>query len=381
MFRVSADPESTPQVHAVSTGCFETASLPITLNGRYQLTELLGKGGMGVVFRATDLINGREVALKMLRKESATSTSLALFKAEFMTLATLSHPNIAAVYDFARCNDSAEYFFTMELVTGECALPATSSASFDQILGVILQVLRALSYLHAREVIHLDLKPANVLITSSGHARLLDFGVARSSHSNTYGRYATPAYMAPELGSEGAEVDRRADLYSLGVTWFQLLFRRLPSVRATFVKQPADVGFELSAEEQAKVPAWLPTILQRLLETEPGRRYRTANEVIALLNRARGAVDAIETDETSDSYVASGALVRRSHLFEDLLGHVQRRARNGRQGPLAALCLGPSGSGKSRLLRELRYQCQLACYFVVEGNCYAEAREPYAAWC
>ncbi|MFZ5894097.1 MAG: protein kinase domain-containing protein [Myxococcota bacterium] len=359
---------------------YDTFPLPITLNGRYELHELLGAGGMGVVYRATDLVSGREVALKTLRDREVSPTALALFKAEFMTLSTLSHPNIAAVHDFARRHDSAECFFTMELVHGRGAIEATHNATLEQILSLALQVLRALSYLHARSVIHFDLKPANIMITSDGQVRLLDFGVARSAHSRPRGLYATPIYMAPEVRS-GGEVDRRADLYSFGVTLFQLVFRRVPASQAALEANPEVQDFELTPAERAQVPTWLPPILQRLVERDPARRFRTANEVISALNRARGVDDAIETDQTSDSYVASAALVGREDAFETLLDHVQRRARGGRQGPIATLCVGPSGSGKSRLLRELRHQCQLARHLVFEANCYAEAREPYAAWC
>ena len=355
--------------------------LPTTLNGRYEVTELLGKGGMGVVYRATDLVSGRELALKTLRGEKVSPTSLALFKAEFMTLAALSHPNLAAVYDFGRRHGSTECFFTMELVAGQNAFLATRGASFEQIWGLISQVLRALSYLHARRVIHFDVKPANILVTSDGRVRLLDFGVARSTYSSEHGLYTTPVYTAPEVRNEGAEVDRRADLYSVGVTWFQLLFGRLPPPPQAALDDQRDDGvLELSAAERAQVPPWLPTILRRLLESDPARRYRTANEVIAAMNRARGANEAMETDETSESYVASAALVGRQQALAALLGHVQRRVRLGQRGCPAALCVGPSGSGKSRMLRELRHRCQLARYFVLDGNCYAEAGEPYGAW-
>lgn len=378
--REVADSESTLDLCAhVECAPFDTLLFPTTLNGRYEVSELLGKGGMGVVYRATDLVSGRALALKTLRSQNVSPTSLALFKAEFMTLATLSHPNVAAVYDFARRHGSAEYFFTMELVTGQGALSATRGASFEQIWGLISQILRALSYLHARGVIHFDVKPANIMVTSEGRVRLLDFGVARSTYSSEHGLYATPVYTAPEVRNEGAEVDRRADLYSLGVTWFQLLFRRLPVAHAALERSDGG-AFELSAAERAQVPPWMPTLLQRLLASDPARRYRTANEVMAAVNRACGAAEAIETDETSDSYVASAALVGRERAFQELHGHVQRRVRLGQREPLAALCVGPSGSGKSRLLRELRHRFQLARYFVLEGKCYAEASEPYGAW-
>jgi tRNA A-37 threonylcarbamoyl transferase component Bud32 len=361
-------------------GSLEASPLPRTLNGRYRLTGLLGEGGMGVVYRATDLISGREVALKTLRGAQLNALSLAMFKAEFTTLAKLRHPNIAAVYDFERGHASAECFFTMELVFGDNALVATQDSGVEQILQLLLQALRALSYVHARGVIHLDLKPANILVTQGGEVRLLDFGIARSLYSPLSGPYATPIYVAPEVLSEAAEVDRRADLYSLGVTLFQLLFRRMPGSRSTPESPRLQADFSLAPEELARVPVWLPPILLRLVEKDPARRYRTANEVIVALNRARGADDAVETVETSDSYVASATLVGRGDALEALLSHVYRRLHFGRHGPLAALCVGPSGSGKSRLLREARQQVQLARVSVLEGCCYAEDNQPYAAW-
>jgi len=356
--------------------------VPTTVNGRYRVTELLGKGGMGVVYRATDAVRGRDVALKMLRGEGLNTTSLGLFKAEFMTLGTLHHPNIAAVYDFARRQGTRDFFFTMELIAGQNALKATEHASLPEILGIGLQVLRALAYLHTREVIHLDLKPANILVSMDERVRLVDFGIASSTYAQANGRYATPLYMAPELLREGAEIDRRADLYSLGVTLFELVFRRFPSAGALFeVSDSSRRGsFALSEAELRRVPGWLPGILRRLIASDPAERFRTANEVIAAINEARDTSDAIETEETSDSYVASAALVGRNDELEALLDFVYQRMTSGVEGPIAVLCQGPSGAGKSRLLHEVRRQCQLARYFFLDGQCYGDALEPYVAW-
>jgi len=357
--------------------------LPIgtLLNGRYELDELLGRGGMGVVYRATDSLEERDVALKLLRRETLSTTSLALFKAEFRTLGTLHHPNIAAVFDFAERQDSGDFFFTMELISGKNAFEATEGVSVDAILDIGLQVLRALAYLHTRGVIHLDLKPANILVTADGSARVLDFGVAHSAHSQSGGRYATPVFMAPELSREGAEVDRRADIYSFGVTLFQLLFRRLPQCGGVDFTATSDSGgFALSERELASLPSWLPAIFPRLIARDPGQRFRSANEVIAAINDARGDRSEIETDETRDSYVASTALVGRDDAISALLGCLHQRLLAGRHCAILALCAGPGGSGKSRVLREIRQQCQVLRHSFFHAQCYGETGAPYAVW-
>lgn len=351
------------------------------LNGRYQLQALLGRGGMGVVYQASDLLTGRDVALKMLRAESLSTTSLALFKAEFMTLGTLSHPNIAVVHDFAQREGSADFFFTMDLVSGKNALDSTAGAGFDAVLGILLQVLRALAYLHTRNVVHLDLKPANILVTPEGAARVVDFGIARSAFSELSGRYATPTFTAPEAWHEGAVVDRRADIYSFGVTLFQLLFRRLPLDDAEWYGSATFAsGFALTPQELASVPPWIPQILPRLVARNPAQRFRSANEVIAAINEASGGSYEIETDQTWDSYVASATLVGQGPALDALLGSLQERLRSGCDEALLLLCSGPKGSGKSRLLREIRQHCQVGRHLFVEGHCYGEAQAPYAVW-
>jgi len=356
--------------------------VPTVLNGRYEINALLGRGGMGVVYRATDRIEEREVALKLLGAETHSGTSLALFKAEFRTLGTLHHPNIAAVYDFAERQDAGDFFFTMELVSGKNALDATEGASIDAILDLALQVLRALAYLHTRGVIHLDLKPANILVTADGTAKVLDFGIAHSAHSQASGRYATPLFMAPELSREGAELDRRADIYSFGVTLFQLLFRRLPELGEGFelAGKLDNAGFALSERALGSWPRWLLGLFPRLIARDPGQRFRSANEVMAAITEARGTRDELETDETRDSYVASATLVGRDDALGALLGCLQQRLLTGRQGALLALCSGPSGSGKSRVLREIRQQCQVLRQLFFDAQCYGETGAPYAVW-
>jgi serine/threonine protein kinase len=419
------------------------------LNGRYRLVELLGRGGMGIVYRAEDTHERREVALKMMRSSTFDAASVALFKAEFRTLSTLRHPHIARVHDFAACRETLEHFFTMELVAGANAVDATKHASFDQILDLIVQVARALSYLHTRNVVHLDLKPANILVARDFTAKVVDFSIARSLDVSRQRVYGTPQYMAPELLLDGGEIDLRADLYALGVTLFKLLFRRAPAAgtgQAAFV--PLDEQPRWIDHDIARAPVWLLTVLRRLMARTPSQRYRNAGEVIAAIDAGRGTHVELETRETSGSYVASARLVGLDSILGDVFATLQERLRpvHGRrttgaidpldqrlllpasasqgeetlvntrehsrhstvtiggdtaldgtpherptldladlrrskaEAVLAVLCTGPEGSGKSRVLAEVRLECQLSRCLFVEAACVADTLDPFAVW-
>jgi hypothetical protein len=419
------------------------------LNGRYALLELIGRGGMGVVYRATDTHEGRDVALKVMRKATFDTTSVALFKSEFRTLSSLGHPHIARVYDFAACSDTLDYFFTMELVPGVDAIAATERATHEQIVELMVQVTRALAYLHTRNIVHLDLKPANILVTSDFRPKIVDFGISRSPDVARRRVYGTPSYMAPELLLEGGEVDRRADLYGLGATLFRLLFRRVPGGSSDEASRGASCGDPGWMEaELARIPPWLATLLRRLMARTPAERYRSASEVIAAIDLGRGSRVELETTETSGSYVASARLVGLESILGEVMGTLQQRlspahARHSESAidwvdacalppasasaagetliatreqasratahetrdlaPLLAspavpspeatelirvesapafvlMCVGPEGAGKSRVLAEVRLECQLSRSRLVEEACVADTLEPFVVW-
>jgi len=199
--------------------------------GRYALLGELGRGGMAVVYRATDRVLGREVALKFMAEELGTSTEMKeLFQREARSIAQLNHPNIVTVYDFGVLE--GRLFIAMEYIEGksmERMGAGGERAPVVEVLRVTRQVLDALSYAHERKIIHRDIKPSNMIRTTAGVVKLMDFGLAKSIEAGAKSSMiaGTPEYMAPEQ-VRGEEVDHRADLFAAGVSLYEMLTGQLP---------------------------------------------------------------------------------------------------------------------------------------------------------
>ena len=375
----------TPEITELSSATWPTprpSADPLltgtVLNGLYRIVDVLGHGGMGIVYRAIDQMHGdRVVALKTIKPDVLTAAQIALFKTEFQTLTELHHPNVAAAYDFeaVRGPNSGGYLFTMEHIEGRSIYDATASASWPEVLDAIVPVCRALAYVHSRQLIHFDLKPQNVLIDGFGTVKLLDFGVAGVRHAQPTTEWrGTLHYMAPELADPDALVDHRADLYSLGIMFFQLLCRRLPfdgrSVRR-LVEQHHLAPLTFTAAEEDRLPAWLRQIVTRLCAKLPADRYRSANAVIEAINREGGRAYELETRQTRESYILSSRFVgrdnERAEVVRCITARVRRESTLHRPGLFVS---GASGVGKSRLLREVRLLAQLSHIPFVEGACY-----------
>lgn len=349
------------------------------LNGIYRIVDVLGRGGMGIVYRAIDQVHGdRVVALKTIKPDALTPPQIALFKTEFQTLTELHHPNVAAAYDFEAVrghSGGGGYVFTMEYVEGRTIYDATATASWPDVLDYIVPVCRALGYIHSRQLIHFDLKPQNVLVDARGTIKVLDFGVAGVRHAQSTAEWrGTVQYMAPELANPDAQVDHRADLYSLGIMFFQLLCRRLPfdgrSVRH-LVEQHHLAPLTFTTTDEERLPAWLRQIVTKLCAKLPADRYRSANAVIEAINREGGRAYELETRQTRESYILSSRFVGRDTERTDVFRFVS--ARVGREPalhPPGLFVSGGSGVGKSRLLREVRLQAQLWQIPFLEGACY-----------
>jgi tetratricopeptide (TPR) repeat protein len=344
------------------------------VNGRYQVRELLGEGGMGVVYRVDDLLHPeRPVALKTIPEEHLRGDHVSLLKSEFKTMTGLRHPNVATVYDFEPLQGTAHHLFTMEYIAGRDLYSATERAECDAIIELLAQVCRALSYLHSRRVIHFDLKPANILVDERGQVRVLDFGLASADHGRALS--GTPAYMAPEMYAADSVVDHRADLYSLGIVAYQLLCRRTPFTAASpmeLLRKHASERVVFDAEASARSPAWLRRVISRLCEKDPAERYRSANAVIDDVNRLSGSSHPLETAATRESYILSTRFVGREVERERLLQFVWERTGTAptSAGTSALLVAGTSGVGKSRLVREIKQQAQLGGLTFIECNCY-----------
>ena len=250
-----------------------------------EIQELIGQGGMGVVYKARHIGLDRIVALKVLPPEAAADAAFAeRFTREARTMASLSHPNIVTVFDTGQSEftDSSGrtvplYFFSMEYVDGVNLREAqqTAALSPQQALAIVPQVCDALQYAHDHGVVHRDIKPENVLLDKSGGVKVADFGLSKLlartpvnvTLTGSQQVMGTLHYMAPEQMQTPLEVDHRADIYSLGVVFYELLTGEVPMGR-----------FPLPSEK-LKTDTRLDDVVLRAMEREPDKRYQQASHV------------------------------------------------------------------------------------------------------
>jgi serine/threonine protein kinase len=241
-----------------------------------EILELLGQGGMGAVYKARQRQLNRLVALKILPPEVAQDPAFAeRFQREAQALAQLSHPQIVSVYDSGKANGL--YFFVMEFVDGLNLrrMLAEGKLAPGEALAIVPQICEALQYAHDEGVVHRDIKPENILLDKKGRVKIADFGLARLMGASrpditltgTQQVMGTPHYMAPEQMERPQTVDHRADIYSLGVVFYEMLTGELPLGRF----QPPS--------KKVEVDVRLDEVVLRSLEKEPERRYQQVSSV------------------------------------------------------------------------------------------------------
>ena len=261
-----------------------------TLNQRFVLDAELGHGGMGTVYRATDRVLGRPVAIKLLRARAGEEMAGRL-RLEAQILARLVHENIVRVYDFGE--DAGRQYFVMEEVDGASLRERWRKLTMVERLGTLAEVAEALDYAHRQGVIHRDVKPANVLMTAAGRARLSDFGLSlwssQDQEAQSNSTRGTPHYMSPEQ-ARGRRVDHRTDLYSLGVILYECAtgdppFRGLPAAVMAGHAVSAPAPPRSLAPEVSEA---LETLILALMAKDPDRRPQTGAAVAEALRGLAG---------------------------------------------------------------------------------------------
>ena len=264
---------------------------------QYEVEGELGRGGMGIVYRARDTRLKRTVAVKLLPPELAYRTEIkSRFLREAEMAAQLAHPNIVPIYSVDE-KDGLVYFI-MACVDGDnlaTQMATRGPLPVAEVRRILREVSGALAFAHARKFIHRDIKPDNILIDKDdGRAIVTDFGIARAVQDGAETRLTatgiaigTPAYMSPEQCAGEREIDGRADLYALGTLGYQMLAGRLPfeatSTPALLVKQLSEKPRPI-VERRPDTPPDLAGIIMRLLEKEPSARFATADELTAALD-------------------------------------------------------------------------------------------------
>jgi serine/threonine-protein kinase len=234
--------------------------------GRYDLIEKIGRGGMGVVYRGRDTVIGRPVAVKMLISDiDVSDEARQRFFREARSAGQLAHRNIITIYDFGE--EGGRAYIVMELLTGESLtnlLTRGVKLPLEQQVEIMMRVSEGLAFAHARGIVHRDVKPANLFVTTDGQVKILDFGVARIASSKLTRSgllVGTPDYMSPEQVM-GVIVDQRSDVFSAGAVFYQLLTGRKPFA----AKRLPDVLNRVRLEQpepvtEAEAPAELTAIV------------------------------------------------------------------------------------------------------------------------
>jgi serine/threonine protein kinase len=273
---------------------------PGTTVSHYRIIEKLGGGGMGVVYRAEDLILGREVALKFLPDETAHDRiALERFEREARAAAAINHPNICTLHEVGE--HEGRPFLAMELLEGKTLKHRIGNkpVPIDSLLSWAIQITEGLEAAHARGIVHRDIKPANLFITTRGQAKILDFGLAKLAAASRQVRASipdrtetmaidilttpgsaagTPGYMSPEQ-ARGEELDARTDLFSLGIVLYEMGTGKMPFQGKTSGAVMGAILHETPvppSQLNPGIPLKLEEVINKALEKDPDVRYQHA---------------------------------------------------------------------------------------------------------
>ena len=278
-----------------------------TLSGRYKIEGMLGQGGMSAVYKAMDPNLKRVVAIKLIHPHLSVDPSFVTrFESEASAVASLRHQNIVQVYDFN--NDSGIYYMVLEFIPGETLQERLKRLAdegrqlpIEDALKFTLNISDAVGYAHQRGMVHRDIKPANIMLDVQGQGILMDFGIVKilggDSHTSTRAVVGTARYMSPEI-IRGEVADHRADIYSLGVTLYEMLSGRPPFMAdsaMTLMMMHLNDPIPNVRSFRGDVPAELVEIIEKCLAKDRNDRYQSTAQLSADLRRALAYIGAQQT--------------------------------------------------------------------------------------
>jgi serine/threonine-protein kinase len=294
----------------------------VILKDRYKIIKKIGIGGMGSVYEALDLKLDRIVAIKILKDElTDDDTFIKRFENEAKAIARLKHNNIVVIYDIN--NDANKYFIVMEYVVGKSLkdiLKDKGVLNFEYAVELFIEILKAISHAHDKDIIHRDIKPHNIMLSSEGVPKVLDFGIAKLTNETNLTKpgsiIGSITYISPEQ-AKGLEIDKRADIYSLGITFYEILTGCPPFIgdmSNIIMKHIKEEPISIT-EKNRLVPMKLNNIILRMLKKNPDERFQSVNEIIKELENYT-----IDNKDNNNNYQDEMSM-RETKTVDSILNH------------------------------------------------------------
>lgn len=334
----------------------------MVLDTSFEIIRKIGKGSGGIVYEAFDKAKSQKIALKLTHILPSHEYLGDLLAHEFSVLSKLKHPHLAQVFDFGK--EDNKFYFTSEWIEGPTLLDFAKEANLNTLFELLIQILRALDYLHQRGFLHLDIKPENILIHSphihqSLCCKLIDFGLSQikdkfqTSQDYVYG---TPPYTAPEM-LLGEKAFPATDLYSFGMLCYRLFTQHFPFENADpiqMIQEQISRDLKITESPHPALPKSFSKVLEKLLRRKPKDRYQSAQEVIQAFNQSLEENFTLLPTTAPHSFLEESSQIFRKKLFDQIYSFHSKNPK------IKIIIEGQEGLGKRRLIQFLKAKAQIA---------------------